>query len=364
MFYARARGVFAAIVAAVLSALPLAAAYAEPVAGTADVAATLARLAIALPSSVTATAAVRGPLDQLGREKCDQDAILNLGKALEQAGYRREAAIAQVNFSSQCGGYAEALRRAVNILLKLSDFTTAENVASNLIKLEPYGDNGYFLRALARDGNKSLKSAIDDYITAVELFGNKDRISSVSYYNMARDYQKLGQFCDAMLPIERWVALDPSRHDTSQTRAILTDYAAKGRCAAATSGGSETFPLARRGRVITVPVTVNRAGATLVLDTGASFVILKDSFARKAGIDLDEGTSVRMWTANGVVDGKRGRASTIQLRSLKATGVPVIVEAASAAAYPADGLLGLSFLSRFDVTIGAHTIRISTRKPR
>lgn len=361
MFSATARGVFTAVVAAGLSALALAEACAQPVPGAAE---TLARLAIEVPPSVTATAAVRGPLEQLGREKCDQDAILNLAKALEQAGYRREAAVAEVNFSSQCGGYAAALRGAVNILLKLSDFTTAENVASNLIKLEPYGDNGYFLRALARDGKGSLKDAIDDYVTAIELFGNKDRISSVSYFKMARDYEKLGQFCDAMLPIERWVALDPSRHDTSQSRAMLADYAAKGGCAAATSGGTETFPLARRGGVLTVPVTVNHTSATLVLDTGASFVVLKDSFARKAGIDLDESRSVHVLTANGIADGKLGRASTIQLRSLKATGVPVVVEADSAAAFHADGLLGLSFLSRFDVTIDAHTIRIAPRKPR
>jgi aspartyl protease family protein len=361
MISATARGAFAAIIAVGLSALPHAAVYAEPAANGAD---TLARLAIELPAGVAATSAVRGPLEQLGREKCDQDAILNLAKALEAAGYRREAAVAEVNFSSQCGGYDAALRGAVNILLKLSDFTTAENAASSLIKLEPYSDNGYFLRALARDGNRSFKSAIDDYITAIELFGNKDRISSVSYYNMARDYEKLGQFCDAMLAIARWVALDPSRHDTSQTRAIVADYAAKGGCAAATSGGTETFPLALRGGVFTVPVTVNHTSATLVLDTGASFVVLKDSFARKAGIDIDESRTVHVLTANGIADGKLGRASTIQLRSLKATAVPVVVEADSAAAFHADGLLGLSFLSRFDVIIDAHTIRIAPRKPR
>jgi aspartyl protease family protein len=364
MFPARARGVFVAIVAGGLGSLPFQSAYAEPVAGTADLSETLARLAINLPWNVTATPSVRGPLEQLAREKCDQDAILSLARGLEQTGYRREAAVAQVNFSSQCSGYAPALRGAINILLKLSDFTTAENIASNLIKLEPFGDNGYFLRALARDGNKSFKGAIDDYVTAIELFGNKDRISSVSYYNMARDYAKLEQFCDAMLPIERWIGLDPSRHDTSQTRAMLAEYATKGGCAAATSGGIEIFPVARPGGVVEVPVIVNNVSGTFILDTGASFVVLKDSFARKAGVELDENTSVHILTANGVVDGRRGRASMVQLRSLKAASVPVVVEADSAGAYRADGLLGLSFLSRFDLTIDGHTIRIATSKPR
>jgi clan AA aspartic protease (TIGR02281 family) len=335
-------------------------------AGASDVAGTLARLSIDLPGTVTAVASVRGPLEQLTREKCDQDAILHLGDALDTVGYRREAAIAQVNFSSQCGGYAPALRGAVNTLLKLSDYTMAETIASDLIRLEPFGDNGYFLRAVARDGNKSFKGAIDDYVTAIELFGNKDRISSVSYYKMARDYEKLGQFCDAMLPLERWVALDPSRHDTSQVQAMLSDYAAKGSCAAATSGGEERFPAARPGGVVKVPVTVNNVSGTFILDTGASFVALKDSFAKKAKVEIEAGSSVHLHTANGIANGQLGRADIIQLRSLKAKSVPIVVEADSAATYGdgVDGLLGLSFLSRFNVTIDGHTVRIAPNKPR
>ena len=190
---------------------------AQATAGTkGDVTATMARLAIDLPENVAASTAVGGPLQELGRERCDQDAIAQLAKALQQAGFRREAAVAEVNFSSQCGGYAPGLRDAVNALLKLSDFSTAESIASNLIKLEPFQDNGYFLRALARDGRKSYKSAIEDYVTAIELFGNKERISSVSYYYMARDYEKLGQFCDAMLRSRN--GFRSTRHGTRPAR--------------------------------------------------------------------------------------------------------------------------------------------------
>ena len=329
-----------------------------------DASGTLARLAIDVPKNVAANAAIRQPLEELGRERCDKEAISHLAKALDQAGYRREAAVAQVNFSSQCGGHAPALRGAVNMLLKLSDYTTAEHIASDLIRLDPFSDNGYFLRALAHDGNKSFKSAIDDYVTAIELFGNKDRISSISYYNMARDYERLEQFCDAMLPIERWVAIDPSRHDTSQTRAMLSDYAAKGGCAAANSGGIEIFPAARPGSVVKVPVVINNVSGTFILDTGASFVVMKARFAQKANIDVEQGSTVRLHTANGVIDGKRGRADMIQLRSLKARGVPVVVEADDAAAYGAEGLLGLSFLSRFNLTIDGSSVKIAAGKPR
>jgi len=329
-------------------------------------AAALTRLKIDLPRRVADSEPVRRPLEELGRETCDQDAITHLAGALEAAGYRREAAVAQVSFSAQCGGHAPALRGAINTLLKLSDYTTAESVASDLIKLEPFNDNGYFLRALARDGNRSFKAAIDDYVTAIELFGNKDRISSVSYLKIARDYEQLGQFCDAMLPIQQWVALDPSRHDTSQTQAILSGYAAKGGCAAAaaTSGSTETFPAPRVGAVVKVPVTVNNVAGTFILDTGASYVALRDSFAKKAKIEIEDGSTVRIHTANGIADGHRGRADTMQLRSLKAKSVIVIVEADSAAAYDADGLLGMSFLSRFNMAIDNRSVRISPNKPR
>jgi clan AA aspartic protease (TIGR02281 family) len=356
----------AAIAILTLNGLLLAPCFAQsPAADARTIATTLARLSIDLPSDVVETTSVRRPLDELGREKCDQDAILHLASALDALDYRREAAVAEVNFSSQCGGNALALRGAVNSLLKLSDYTTAETVASDLIRLDPFNDNGYYLRALARDGNTSFKGAIDDYITAIELFGNKDRISSVSYYKMARDYEKLGQYCDAMLPIEQWIALDPSRHETSQTQAMLSDYAAKGGCAAATSGSVETFPAPRPGGVVKVPVIVNNVSATFILDTGAAFVSLKDSFAKKAKVQVEAGSAVHLHTANGIADGQLGRADTVQLRSLKAKGVPVVVESDAAAAYGdgIDGLLGLSFLSRFNLTIDGRSVRIAPNKP-
>jgi hypothetical protein len=62
--------------------------YAQAPASTkGDVTATMARLAIELPQNVAASAAVSSPLQELGRERCDQDAILQLGNALQQAGY-------------------------------------------------------------------------------------------------------------------------------------------------------------------------------------------------------------------------------------------------------------------------------------
>src|SRR5258708_29778303 len=180
--------------------------------------ATLNRLSIELPTILIVNEPVRSPLEALSREPCDQKAIEELGAALEKVGRRREAATAHVSFSATCPGHhAPSLRTAINILLTLSDYTGAVTVASNLIALEPYEDNGYYLRAVARDRGGQLKPAIDDYVTAIELFGNKERIASVSYLAMARAHERLGRLCAAVSPIHAWVSLNPARNHTRPT---------------------------------------------------------------------------------------------------------------------------------------------------
>jgi clan AA aspartic protease (TIGR02281 family) len=183
---------------------------------------------------------------------------------------------------------------------------------------------------------------------------------------MARGYEKLGQFCDAALAIEAWVALNPARNDTSQTRAIIGEYSAKGRCEAGTAGGEEVFALSRPNSVVRLPVSVNGVRGNFVLDTGATFVSLKNAFAQKAKVQIESESIVRMHTANGFADGKLGRAAAIQLRSLRARDVPVVVQADGQGTYGegVDGLLGMSFLSRFKLTIDAQTVRLSGRKAR
>jgi clan AA aspartic protease (TIGR02281 family) len=329
--------------------------------------ATLNRLSIELPTSLIVNEPVRSPLAALSREPCDQKAIEELGAALEKVGRRREAATAHISFSATCPGhYAPSLRTAVNILLTLSDYAGAASVASSLIALEPFNDNGYYLRALARDRGGLLKPAIDDYVTAIELFGDKSQISSVAYLAMARDYEKLGQFCDAVLPVETWVALNPARNDTSQTRAIIADYTAKGRCQASAASGEEVFKIPRQNNLVKLPVSINGVPGTLVLDTGATFVSLTATFAQKAKVQIDQDSAVRLHTANGIGDGKQGRAETIQLRSLSAKDVPVVVQTDAKGAYGdgVDGLLGMSFLSHFKVSIDTQAIRISSRKTK
>ena len=356
------RFVFASVLLASISGLPPLQA-AETTAQPTDAA--MDRLSIKLPAEALASTPIRKPLEELSRERCDQQAISDLQNALEKAGYRREAANALLHFSETCGGNAQMVRRAVNILLRLSDYPEVAIGASKLIELEPFNDNGYYLRALANDKAGQPKKAIDDYITALELFGDKTKISSVAYLALARNYERLGQFCDATGPIEAWVALNPAQHDTSQTRSIIATYIAKGGCRAE-APREETFPISRRDNLASVQVTLNGTRGTFLVDTGATFVSLKAGFAQKAKVAVDEQSFIQLNTANGIGEAKLGRAQTIQVRTLQAKDVPIIVQASNKALFGdgVDGLLGMSFLCRFNMTMDGKSVKLSAKTAR
>src|SRR5262245_29072862 len=67
-----------------------------------DLTATLNRLSLKLPANVYTRDPIRRHLGELARERCDQKAIADLGKALESAGYRRDAVTALMRYSETC----------------------------------------------------------------------------------------------------------------------------------------------------------------------------------------------------------------------------------------------------------------------
>jgi len=328
------------------------------------VSAAMNRLSIALPLDIAGAGSVKKSLDDLNREPCDQQAIVALGLALDRVGRKREAADAQLNFSKACGGHAPSLKLAVNMLLALSDYAGAATTATELIGLNPHDDGNFYLRAVANDRGGSSRKAIDDYLTAIELFANKAAISSDSYLAVARNYEKLGQFCDAGSIIEAWVALNPARNDSSRMQAIIADYNAKGKCEAANSRSEELFRRPLNNGVLKLQGVINGVRGTFIMDTGATFVTMNSAFAEKAKVQIDRESTVKLRTANGVVDGKRGNAAAIGLRSLHAKDVVIVVQSGGTYGPGVDGLLGLSFLSRFKVSIDTQTVKIANRNAK
>lgn len=305
-------------------------------------------------------------LQELKREPCDQKSITDLALALNKNGYRRQAADGLYKFVMNCGAPVTALHRSVDIYLGLTDYPKAVEVADEFIRRAPTNNEARYLRGVALEGTGDYKRALADYSDAIELWGrDKKGISSRVFMRMAGAYAKLKQYCEAATPINQWVALDPAVRDTSQTQKIIADYEMLGNCYVSREQRKERFPVPAGHGVVTVKVEINGQRGLFALDTGASYVSITPAFARKAKIPTLGATEITLGTANGQSKGKLATADKVTLGKLEATGVPVAVQVEDKGYGPGlDGLLGMSFLSRFEVQMAGGFVEVRTREAR
>jgi clan AA aspartic protease (TIGR02281 family) len=122
-------------------------------------------------------------------------------------------------------------------------------------------------------------------------------------------------------------------------------------------------PIQRVGNLLIVGATLNGSReARLILDTGASHTIVSPNVAREMGLFSDSlSTSVTVKTAGGPVQAEVLTLAAIRVGQAEAQNVPVGVFEIPDAPAGVDGLLGLTFLSRFLVTIDPDRGELSLR---
>lgn len=100
-----------------------------------------------------------------------------------------------------------------------------------------------------------------------------------------------------------------------------------------------------------------------ILDTGASFVSVTKSFADKAKIYLNAESKIITQTANGLTNAILATASSIKVGGAQSGYIPVIVSNDDKLVGANDpdnvaGLLGMSFLSKFEITITGNILEL------
>jgi clan AA aspartic protease (TIGR02281 family) len=252
--------------------------------------------------------------------------------------------------------FAIAYNSRGNAYLKRNDYDRAISDYSEAVRSNPNYAIAYDNRGFAYSRKNDLDRAIADYNEAIRLNPRLAR----AYRHRCNAYYSMKSYDAAIADCSEATKLDP-KDDFARTTLGLAN-AAK-RDYEAVSGGEEVFRL--QNNVLKLPVVINGVHGTFIMDTGATFVSMKRAFAEKAKVQIDQDSNVKLHTANGEVDGKRGRAATVQLRSLQAKDVVVVVQTGqSTYGEGVDGLLGLSFLSRFKVSIDAQTVKIANRNAK
>jgi clan AA aspartic protease (TIGR02281 family) len=324
------------------------------------------RLGVTLNQRIARDPQVWVLLEELKREACDQKSVLDLGTVLDKRGYRRDAAESLYNFVRHCGAPHSALHRSVDIFLKLTDYPKAVEVADDFMRRAPTSSTAVYLRGVALQGVGDHRRAVTDYANAIELYEKgKKEISEHVFARLATAYSALGQHCEAATAILTWIAIDPVRRDNNASRKIVSDYEQRGNCATSTEFQKERFALTGNRHVVKVRAAINGVQGVFILDTGASYVTVKSSFAERAKIP-DTGNEISLATANGLAKGKLTRAEKMSLGKLEARSVPVVVQKTDQKSYGADvdGLLGMSFLSRFEMQMAGGFIEVRSRRPK
>lgn len=312
-----------------------------------------------LGASTAGDAKVNSLLARLQNEPCNKQTIFQASLALENVRAIREAAEMLKGFAGVCADGSGESYHASELYYLLGDYDMAVKLSSDVIDHQPDAQNAYFIRARSEQALKRYAVAIEDYATLIRLLPDIKSITSEVFTRMSDSYEKLDRPCEAIGPLQTYIALDSDNRSTPPLLKRIAALAAKGNCAQIYAKGVARIPRRSNG-VSTAKVEINGVEGTFIVDTGATFVTLTRGFARKVKPRMLTTEAVEMQTANGAISVALVTVETVKLAGLYASGVPAIV-ATKSLGDGVDGLLGMSFLSRFTIVISAREIQIKAK---
>ncbi|MFG1479014.1 TIGR02281 family clan AA aspartic protease [Xanthobacter sp. V4C-4] len=163
-----------------------------------------------------------------------------------------------------------------------------------------------------------------------------------------------GRFLDSVLAVLFWLLVAVLLAGVYTYRAPLQQFGQRlmaqlvpGRALTMASGGAVTVEIERGGNgEFSAWAAVNGAGLNMLVDTGASSVVLTQEAARAAGLPLDFlRYDVPVETANGRVKAASVLIDNIIIGGIVERRVPALVSPPGALR---NSLLGMSFLSRLE----------------
>jgi clan AA aspartic protease (TIGR02281 family) len=153
--------------------------------------------------------------------------------------------------------------------------------------------------------------------------------------------------------IEEKASITPTSHRTPVLQRATPEHLS---LAPTPAPPGSAVPLQRDGSAMLVETFVSgTVRARLLLDTGAEFTVLSTAVARRLAVNLGDAAIIPLRSASGVFFSPMIKVQSITVGDAAAYDVEVIVHDATPGL---DGLLGMSFLDNFLVTISTSNARL------
>lgn len=292
------------------------------------------------------THVVEGALHQqeaaLGATPCGRDAVIGLLEEQLKLGNPRAAVDAAVSFEQRCGPFRKLARFTYGAHMQLHEYDRAVLAATALIEDNPEDKDYRWWRGQAFEESGVLEKAAADYQYAISIQPRLQRVPM----NLATVYEKLHRPCDALFTIEQYAQHYPRIRGEDAVTQRLKRLDEQGGCRRIAGAGRALVRFTPGDRAVMVTARLDdRVDARFVVDTGATMVAITRKLASSLGMSWNEADSVVVGTAGGLRTAQLATLASVQVQGAEAERVPAAI--ADELPPGVDGLLGMSFLSRF-----------------
>jgi aspartyl protease family protein len=289
---------------------------------------------------------VRRLKERVERERCDRRANIELNEKLNQAGDHRGALDSAALFFEQCGDLPRLRWTTYTAHKSLSEFPQAAAEASKLIDSRPEDQDFWWWRGEVYAMAGQWDKAAPDFKQCMTLLPK----ARYCPFDLAKAYEELGRPCDAIFPIEHYLHMHPDQRKSVKVKARLARLQQKGGCKERASEGRVEIPFHPETGGIFTKATINGVEGRFLVDTGASLVTVTKKFGRRLSLAGDSERTLLVKSAAGIHTARAAVADSVKVGGVEAKRVEVAVME-EMLDDDLDGVLGLSFLSRFSTEI-------------
>lgn len=235
------------------------------------------------------------------------------------------------------------------LLYRQGAFQDALEKLTYAYKEDPANANVRYYMAICNDKLVRYGDAVSHYQFVVE-HGSDPQVVDYSQYRLKVLKYKLGESAGGQTPEEshnKSVALLHTPVNQSDDHTVAFNPTAPSLHKREVS----VVPLKKNTQALMLEATLNnRSSGTFILDTGATYTSISREMAEELGLDLENAPKVRITTANGRIEVPKVTIAKLNVNGLEARDVEAtVIDIRKGSSF--SGLLGLSFIKKFKLTI-------------